>query len=176
MSHQPSLERVLRHRTALLAGAVLLPVEAASSWSVFSWYRFFEQPLPAVLVALAFCVLQVSLLMLAAQPLTETTHRWLLAGAAVLVGVTVIANVGGAYLHADTALPADILTGALGLGLGADRFTVVMAGVSGGAIPAVGLICWSALAQHLRNEREQDTAQRAALREAIRTLREKEAA
>ena len=88
------------------------------------------------------------------------------------MSVTVIANVAGAYLHADEALPAVILTKAMGLGLGPDRFTVLMAWVSGGAIPAVGLICWSALAQHLRNEREVQVNQRAALREAIRTLRD----
>jgi hypothetical protein len=163
-------QQLLRNRSLLLAALILLPVEAASTTSLFLWYRFFEAPVPAALVATAFCTLQVTLLLLAAQPLRPSTHRWLLAGATVLFTLTLLANVGNAFLHADGVLPADRLASAMGFGLNARTFTVATAWFSGGAIPAVGLICWSALAQHLRNERDRAGDQREALRAALRAL------
>lgn len=169
---QPSSlrQQLVRNRPLVLAGLVLLPVEAASTTSLFLWYRFFEAPVPAALVATAFCTLQVTLLLLAAQPLKSSTHRWLLAGASVLFTLTLLANVGNAYLHAHGVLPADRLAPAMGFGLDARTFTVATAWFSGGAIPAVGLICWSALAQHLRNERDRAADQRDALRAALHAL------
>jgi len=172
MAHRSALrEQFLRNRALLIALGILFPIEAASTTSLFVWYRFFESAVPAALVATAFCTLQVTLLLLAAQPLKPSTHRWLLTGACILFTVTMLANVGNAYLHADGVLPAEQLARSMGLGLDGGAFTVAMAWLSGGAIPAVGLICWSALAQHLRNERDRAADQKGALRAALRALR-----
>src|SRR5487761_2495196 len=93
--------RIKPYRTLLLALGVLLPVESASSWALFRWYLNFEPPLAAALIPGAFCLLNVVLLLLAAQPLPPATRRWILVGAAILLTTTAIANVGEAYLRAD---------------------------------------------------------------------------
>jgi len=56
-------------------GLVIISVDLATTANLFEFYSFFEHPLFAALVALAFAALQVGTLILFAMPLPPATRR-----------------------------------------------------------------------------------------------------
>jgi hypothetical protein len=151
-----------KYKTWLLAIPIGL-VDLATFSNVFSAYRFYEEPLTALFVAVAFAALQIGCLILFAQSLPETTRRWLFAGTVVLLGVTGLSNVGLAFLRAQPLLPAAGLLPVLGFGGSAGDLLVRSSWVYGLALVVTGTIFWTAYGQHLRRQREDQERARAEL-------------
>jgi hypothetical protein len=159
------------HKTWLLALPIAL-VDIATFANVFSAYHYFEEAIPAILVAVAFAALQIGSLTLFAQPLAENTRRWLFVGTAVTLGVTGISNIGMAFLRAEPVLPTQTLLPVLGFGGTAQEVLVRGSWVFGLALVIGGLTFWSAYGQYLRLQREKREQGRALLLEAERLVKE----
>ena len=146
----------MRDRKSLLLGLVIISVDLATTANLFEFYSFFEHPLFAALVALAFAALQVGTLILFAMPLPPATRRLLFVGAAILLTVTGLSNVAMGYIRSKPVFPAQELLPALGFGGHAVSLGVAAAWISGVALVVVALIFWSSWGQHVRQQREQE--------------------
>lgn len=154
-------------------------VDAATFFNVFLAYRFFENPVSAVLVALAFVTLQITSLLLFAQKLPQATKRFLFLGTAILLAVTGVSNVALSFLHASPILPADILVHVFMPGGSPQTLLVSASWMFGLALVVVGLIVWTAIGQWLRGmeeDREKEVKERKdgykKLEEVVRTRRD----
>lgn len=134
---------------------VLVLLDSATTYNVFTLFRFFEPPLFAGLIASAFVSLQIGCLILFAQDLPASIRQWLVVGAGILLCMTAVSNAVVGYLHGQTTFPAQDLLPALGIG-GMDEVTlsVVSAWVAGASLAIVGLIFWTATGSFIRMEGE----------------------
>lgn len=159
----------------LLAIPIIM-VDMATFSNVFEGFNYFEHLFPALLVAMAFGVLQIGSLILFSQNLPVATRRWLFFGVALLLSVTGLSNIGLAYLRAAPLLPADELVHVLGFGGGESSLLVGASWIFGLALVICGMIFWTAYGQWLKGHLESRERQESERREHMVALNKMEQA